>query len=67
MNESCMSLDAASRPSVQMLIEGTETLIDLHMKANAANADDSLEHRSLEFELDNRYQFMLYQRDQGAI
>ena len=42
-----MSLDAASRPSVQMLIEGTETLIDLHMKANAANADDSLEHRSL--------------------
>ena len=50
-----MSLDAASRPSVQMLIEGTETLIDLHMKAIAANGDESLEHRSLESELDNRY------------
>lgn len=60
MIESMMSHDPQNRPTVQMCIEATEMLINLHQQSMASQEQEA---RPLEDELDNRYQFMLIQKD----
>jgi len=66
MIESMMSFDPQSRPSVQMIIEATEMLINKHHELES-QMEGQQESRALEMELDNRFQFMLIQKDQGTI
>ena len=61
---SALSFNSMNRPSVQMMINCTETLITVLLRENASK---NVEAESLVTDLNNRYQFMLWQRSQGAI